>query len=165
MSKLGVFIDVGDQFFRIQKKWDSKKLNYQTYYNKAKEFGEIARAIAYGTQLNKSASKFMSCLHHIGFEPKYRDMEEGQWYNWSVGIAVDIMNLVNHNKIDIVVIGMSVKEIVPLVTNIKNKGIKVIVMGCTIHEELKEAADHWVELDISFLGQPELITETNNITN
>ena len=106
-NRVGIFVDVGDQFFRINKKWVGRKLNYQTYFDRAKEFGDVARAIAYGTQMNRNATKFISCLHHIGFEPKYKDMEEGQWYNWSVGISVDIMNLVNHNKVDTVVIGMS----------------------------------------------------------
>lgn len=160
--RVGVFVDVGEQFFRINKKWEGRKLDYQKYYDKAKEFGEISRAIAYGTQINKNASKFKSCLYYIGFEPKYKDMETNQWYNWAVGISVDIMNLVNHNKIDTVIIGVGVKDIVPLVNCIKDKGVKVIVMGCSIHNELKEAADHWIEIGENMLSDKNNITENNS---
>ena len=158
-SRVGVFVDVGDQFFRINKKWEGRKLDYQAYFDKAKEFGSVTRAFAYGTQMNRNATKFISCLHHIGFEPKYKDMEAGQWFNWLVGICVDIMNLVNYNKIDTVVIGLSLKDIVPLVNCIKDKGIKVIVMSCGIHKDLKEAADHWVEINEDMLSDNINITD------
>lgn len=159
-DRVGIFVDVGDQFFRINKKWEGRKLNYQAYYDKAKEFGSITRAIAYGTQMNRNATKFISCLHHIGFEPKYRDIEEGQWFNWSVGIAVDIMNLVSHDKIDTAVIGMSLKDIVPVITCIKDRGIKTVVISCGIHKELKLATDHWFEITETMLSEPINITNS-----
>jgi uncharacterized LabA/DUF88 family protein len=164
MQRLGIFVDVGDQFFRINKKWEGEKLDYQKYYDKCKEFGEVVRAIAYGTQINKNATKFISCLHHIGFEPKYREMETGQWYNWSVGISIDIMNLVNHDKVDTVVIGLSIKDIVPLVNCIKDKGIKVVVMSCSIHKELRDICDHWIEISEDMLSDKNNITEAENIS-
>jgi uncharacterized protein (TIGR00288 family) len=161
-SRVGVFVDVGDQFFRISKKWEGRKLNYQSYFDKAAEFGEVTRAIAYGTQMKRNATKFIACLHHIGFEPKYKDIEEGQWYTWSVGIAMDIMNLVNHNKIDVVILGISLKDIVPLITNVKERGVKVIVMSCGIHRELREAADRWIEIDENMLSEMDSITESDD---
>jgi uncharacterized protein (TIGR00288 family) len=161
MAEVGVFVDVGDQFFRINKKWPDRKLNYQAYYDKCKSFGNVVRAIAYGTQINRNATKFINCLHHIGFEPKYKDVEEGQWHNWCVGIAVDILNLVNNNKLDVVIIGMSLKDIIPIIGSIKEKGVKVIVISCGIHKELKEAADQWIE----FTEEEFLLNETVNITN
>jgi uncharacterized protein (TIGR00288 family) len=159
--RVGIFIEVGDQFFRINKKWEGRKLNYQAYYDKCKEFGEVARAFAYGTQINKNATKFISCLHHIGFEPKYKDMEGTQWHNWAVGISVDIMNLVTNNKIDCVVLGMSTKDMVPLVNCVKEKGVKVIVMSCNINYELKEAADQWIEVSENLLSEKNNILESN----
>lgn len=162
-SRIGIFVDVGDQFFRIDKKWEGRKLNYQIFYDRCKEYGSITRAFAYGTQVNKNATKFISCLHHIGFEPKYKDMEEGQWYSWSVGIAVDIMNLVNHDKIDTVIMGMSMKEVIPLVNCIKDKGVKVIVMSCGIHKDLKTAADMFIEINEEMLStpDPQIVNENN----
>jgi len=159
MNRVGVFVDIGDQFFRINKKWSGRKLDYEKYYTKCKDFGEIVRAAAYGTQINKNATKFIAYLHHIGFEPRYKDMEVGQWYSWSFGLCVDIINLVTNGKIDTLILGMSNKECIPLVNSIKEKGVKVIVMSCGIHKELKSAADRWVELS------EELLSETVNITN
>ena len=151
-KRIGVFVDIGDQFFRVSRKWEGERLSYEAFYNKAIEYGNITRAVAYGTQIGKSGTNFINCLSYIGYEPKFKDIEkEGQWFNWAVGISVDIMNCVNNHKIDTVILGASYKDIVPLILCIKDKGIKVIVIGCCANRELKLVADEYVEVTKNML--------------
>ena len=150
-NRVGVFIDVGNQFYCINKKWPSRKLNYEKYLTQTKTFGTIARAFAYGTQVNNTASRFIVALHHLGYEPQYKQVEKKVWYSWCVGIAMDIVRLVINNKVDTIIIGSSDRSIAPVISWAKEQGIQVIVMGCGINKELKTVCDRWIEINDSML--------------
>lgn len=153
VSKVCVFVDVGNQFYCINKKWPGRKLNYEIYMGKCTQFGEIARAFAYGTQVENSASKFISCLHHIGYEPNYRTVEKNSWYSWDVGISIDIVRQVAHDKCDVIIIGNSNRTIVPVIMWAKERGVRVIIMACGINVEVREACDQWIEIKDDMLEQ------------
>jgi uncharacterized LabA/DUF88 family protein len=150
-SKVMVFIDVGNQFYCISKRWPGKKLDYKKYLDRAATFGNVDRALAYGTKIDDNANSFITALHHMGFEPQYRLVEKNSWYDWDVGIAMDIVRLID--KTDTVIIGNSNKSIAPVISWAKKQGIRVIVMGCGINKELKEECDQWIEIDESMLEQ------------
>lgn len=149
--QVGVFIDIGNQFHCVQKKWPGKKLNYEEYLHKAKTFGSIFRAFAYGTQVEDTAAKFITALRHIGFDPQYKEVDKGAWYSWNVGIAVDIVRYVIHNKIDIIVLGSSDRGMDSIISWAKEQGVRVIVMGCSINKDLKNVCDQWVEISENML--------------
>jgi len=159
--RLGIFVDVNDQFFRINKKWEGRKLDYKKYYNLATDYGEVCRALAYGTQIEKTANKFISCLYHIGFEPKYKTVEENKWFNWSVGIAIDMAQLAS--RIDTAILGVSNKDIIPAVTYMQDRGVRMIIIGVGINKELKEVADHWIELDEEMLENKINLISDNSV--
>ena len=157
MSKVGLFVDIEDQFFRVNKKWPDRKLNYEAYYQKAKEFGEVTRAIAYGTEIGENSNNFISCLHHIGFEPRFKFVEKGEWFNWAVGITVDIIRLIDN--FDIVVIGATCRDLTPLVKYLKETQVKTIIFSCGVNRELKLASDEAYEITEDMLEAKISITE------
>ncbi len=111
MHSIGVFVDVGNQFYCVNKKWNGRKIDYDKYLAIAREGGNeeggrLHRAFAFGTQIDNSAVKFVSCLKHIGFIPMYRDVPQGSWYDWAVGITVELFR--HHQKLDEVVLGSSI---------------------------------------------------------
>lgn len=152
-ARVGVFVDVSNQFYCINKRWPGRKLNYEAYRAKAETFGTIVRAFAYGTQIDDSASKFISCLYHFGFEPQYKNIEKDNWYCWDVGIAMDMVRM--HEKLDIVVLGTSNKSMAPVISYLKEKGVRVVVMGCGISREVKDTCDEWIEIKEVMLEQEE----------
>lgn len=160
LSKVCVFIDVKNQFYTINKKWNNRKLNYEKYLDKCKQFGEISRAFAYGTQIDKVASKFISCLHHIGYEPNFKEIEQHTWYCWDVGITIEIVNQITHKRCDVIILGTSNRTLIPAILWAKAQGIRVIVMGCGIHNDIREACDEWVEIKEDMLEVSNAITET-----
>jgi uncharacterized protein (TIGR00288 family) len=150
-SRVSVFVDVGNQFYCINKKWPGRKLNYEKYLEKTKTFGTLGRAFAYGTQVDDTAAKFITALHHLGFEPQYKQVEKNVWYSWNVGMAMDIVRLVTNNKTDTIIIGNSDRSLSPVISWAKEKGVRVIVIACGINKELKLSCDRWVEIDEAML--------------
>ncbi|KKK91517.1 hypothetical protein LCGC14_2712150 [marine sediment metagenome] len=150
-NRVGVFIDVGNQYYCINKKWLGRKLNYEKYLDAAKVFGPVVRAFAYGTQVEGVAVNFITVLHHLGYEPQYKTVEKKVWYSWNVGMAMDIVRLVTNNKIDVVVMGNSDNNMVPVISWAREKGIKVIITGCGINKELKQVCDRWIEINEGML--------------
>ena len=144
MNRVGVFVDVGNQFFTINKKWEGRKLDYEAYKAKASTFGTVVRAFAYGTQIENSAAKFIACLHHFGYEPQYKSIERNNWYSWDVGMAMDMVRV--SDKIDVAVVGSSSRSIAPALQYLREKGIRVVVLGCGINKDVKEACDQWIEI-------------------
>ena len=150
-NRVAVFVDVGNQFYCINKKWEGRKLNYEEYKKRATTFGNIVRAFAYGTQIEGAASKFISCLYHLGFEPQYKTVEKNNWYSWDVGMAMDMVRMCE--KIDVAIIGNSSRTIAPAISYLREKGIRVIVVGCGISKEVKDACDQWVEITEEMLEE------------
>jgi uncharacterized protein (TIGR00288 family) len=150
-SKVSVFVDVGNQFYCINKKWQGRKLNYEKYLAKANTFGSVTRAFAYGTQVEDAAAKFITALHHLGFEPQYRQVEKNVWYSWNVGIAMDIVRLVTNDRTDTIILGHSDKSMAHVISWAKEKGVRVIVIGCGISKDIKNECDSWIEIDDSML--------------
>jgi len=150
-KKVAVFIDVSNQFYTINKKWEGRKLDYSKYKRKCEEYGTILRAFAYGTQIEGTASKFISCLFHIDFEPKYETVEKNNWYVWDVGMAMDMVRM--SDKVDTVIIGSSANTMTHVISYLKEKGIRVIVMGCGLSRKIKDSCDQYIEITEDYLEQ------------
>lgn len=153
INRVSVFVDVSNQYYCINKKWPGRKLNYERYLEKAKTFGSICRAFAYGTQVDDAAAKFITALHHLGYQAKYKQVEKNAWYSWAVGIAMDIVRLISNDKTDVVIIGNSDRTLAPVISWAKEHGVRVIVMACGINKDLKNTSDRWLEIDESMLEE------------
>lgn len=150
-NKVCVFVDVGNQYHTINKKWEGGKLNYVEYLRKASTYGTVKRAFAYGTQVDDTAAKFITALHHMGYEPQYKQVDKNTWFSWGVGIAMEIVRQVTNDKVDVIILGASGREMAPAVRWAREKGVRVIIIGCGINKELKNACDSWIEIDESML--------------
>jgi hypothetical protein len=154
MDKVGVFIDCNDQFFRVGKKYgDKRKLNYSKYLEKCAEYGEVVRAIAYGSQIEHSADKFCNSLSHIGFDINYLEVEPGKWHDWGVGISVDVIRIATLLSLDHVILGVSSRSLVPLYPYLKDRGIKIHTLAVGIAKELKRASTSWEDLGEEYLEE------------
>jgi uncharacterized LabA/DUF88 family protein len=169
---IGVFVDVSNIFYCVGKKFNGRKLDYEKYLEVAVGQDDILyRAIAFGIQVESEATKFITCLRHLGFEAKYKrprviqtsesDRREYRRISWNVGLALDIVRIVSNNKLDTVVIGSSDPELLHLVEWVKERGIRCEILACGISKELKDCADIWKEIGEDLLEQP-ITNQTNN---
>ncbi len=156
MKKVGVFADVSNLWFCINKKFDKNRLNYAAFLEYAIRDGELYRAYAYGAQMEKEASPFLNRLVDLGFTTKYKrpkvfrsEGQEVRKADWDVGLAMDVVRLLP--RIDVCVIGTGDGDLTPLVEYVQKSGVLVHIIGCNISYELKEVADICTEIDESLL--------------
>ncbi len=149
MMTVGLFVDVNNLFYCLGKKFEGRRLDYSKYYELAKGENMMYRAIAYGTQYSDDSIKFITCLRHLQFETKFRQPiqvkdKHPRKVSPNVAIAMDIVRL--QNKLDVVVLGSSEPELVPLVNWIRDSGRKCHILSAGISKELKSVADSWSEI-------------------
>lgn len=152
MSKVAVFVDVGNLYYCIGKKFEARKLDYRQYMECCKEFGEIHQAFAYGNQTKEVAKGFIHCLQQIGFNTKFTEPNVRKPRNrtdWGCSIAVDVANVIE--RVDTIILGSSSGDLEPIVTYSKAKGANVIVIAAGINQRLKKSCSRYVEITESLL--------------
>jgi uncharacterized LabA/DUF88 family protein len=166
MKSLGVFVDVNNIYSCVNKRFEARKLDYQKYLSKTlsilpgSDYG-LYRAFAYGTQLQDEASVFINALRHYGFEPKYRTPKHfDRKVDWNVGISMDVVRVMD--KLDIVVLGSSNADLVPLIDWTKERGILCIVHACNIPKALRDSADRWIEITEDLLEDRSAIIKNDS---
>lgn len=157
MKRIGVFVDVSNLYYCIGKKFDKRKLDYKKYLEFVKDFGQIVKSVAYGSQANNEAVGFITCLEHTGYQTKFKTVKrEGEYrrnVDWDVGISMDIVNMIE--RLDIVILGTADGDLAPLVKWATDKGVDVIVLACGVSRELRNVASQVIEIPESLLETPE----------
>ena len=149
LQRIGIFIDVANQYYCVGKKWEGRKLNYESYLEVAQGDAIRIRAIAYGNQDSDEAVYFIGALKHAGYETKYltstvdskNQIRKG---DWKIGIALDIVRMLS--RLDIVVLGSSDPDMVPVIKYIQEHGAIAKVVACGISRDLKDAANSYHEI-------------------
>ena len=153
--QIGLFVDISNVYYCVGKKYGGRKVNYYSYYDYVKSLGNIQKAIAYGSQMDGEAEKFISRLRHIGFTPKYKKPKtyRGEEFvrkaDWDVGITVDMIQMMD--AFDTVVLGAADGDMTPAVRFLCERGKNIIVLACGISRELKDNATNCIEIPESML--------------
>lgn len=156
MKRIGVFVDVSNLYYCINKKFEKRKLDYRKYLAYVKDLGEVTRAIAYGCHVNDEAKGFIHCLRETGYQTKFKAVksyhgETGlrRKADWDVGIAIDIVRMID--RFDMLVLGTADGDLEPAVEWCMSQGKDVLVLACGISKDLKERATEFIEIPESFL--------------
>ncbi len=154
-TTVGVFVDTSDLYHRIRRKFNGK-LCYDSYYEKVAELGTVQQAFAYGIQTDNEAGGFITCLKMAGFDVRFkrpRTMKIGdreiKRCDWGIGITIDIVKTINH--LNLIVLGTSNPDFIPLIRWIKDQGVKITILASCIPKSLKDVADNVIEIDEEFL--------------
>lgn len=154
MKSVGVFVDISNLYYSINKKFPGKKLHYKKYLREALQGHFQHRAIAYISQSPEEAPAFIQCLQYFGYQTKCKTNppeSTKKRVHWELAIAMDVVR--NIDKLDIVIIGSSNVELVPLLEWVREKGVKCVVMACGIEVAIIEKADYCCEIDEEFFEQ------------
>lgn len=161
LKMCGLFVDIGNLYYCIGKKFLTKnKLDYAQYMAFAAGDHAVYCAKAFGTEISSEAVKFKTCLRHYGWEPIYKSVrvnenpktgaKEFRKTSWNVGIAMEVVRHIE--KLDIVIIGSSDAELVPMVDWVRQQGRECVVVACGISKELKAAASSFLEITEQLLS-------------
>lgn len=158
MKRIGVFVDVSNIYYCISKKYEHRKLDYKKYLEFLRDFGDLTKVIAYGSQMNNEAAGFIHCLQKIGFQTKFKavktynqEIDFKRKADWDVGIAMDIVTMIN--RFDMIILGSADGDLEPLVDWVTRRGVDVIVLACGISRDLKERATQYIEIPESLLEE------------
>jgi len=152
MKRVAVFVDVGNLYYCISKKFEARKLDYRAYMECCKTFGELYQCNAYGNQTKDEATGFIHCLQQIGFNTHFFEPDDRKpWkrVNWNCGITVDIVNLID--RVDTIILGSADGDLEPVVDWARSKGAAVNIVATGISHRLKRNCTQYVELSEDML--------------
>ncbi len=156
MKRIGVFVDISNLYYCVEKKY-KKKIDYSKYISYIKDLGAVDVQIAYAAVLGNESQPFLHALKELGFEVKTKTPKEYAMANGGVKhkcdhdvqMAMDIVN--QHENLDQVVLGSADGDMTPVVQWLKDRRISTVVLACGISRELRECAKLGVEIPPSML--------------
>ena len=159
-----MFIDLGNLYFCVSKKWPGRRLDLNKLYLFLRERcgDKIVRAVAYGTEQEDEAKGFKGYLRGAGFDPKFKRhyfKEGGDTYrtDWGIGLTLDVVSMVE--RVDCIMFCTANPEYRPLLEWLKTKGVRAIVCACGISKQLRAEADECVEITENLLLEQEATCE------
>lgn len=155
-------VDIGNLYHTIGSRFENKHLDYKKLLAKAHDFGQVERAIAYGSQLGQEATGFIACIKNFGYEVRYKRHQTApdsrvivRKAEWDVGIAVDMIRFAG--RYNTLILGSVDTDLIPAIQFVRETGVRVVCIGCTIPSEIKEL------VDIPFEISDELLQEKSHV--
>jgi hypothetical protein len=152
--KTGLFVDVANLYFCINKKFPTRKVNYKEYMQfvlEATDNPEKFEALAFVCKFDDEADAFVRKLNATGFSVESIISPKNKSVSLTTNIIVSI--LYSMNRFDRIVIGSASKEFLPFISYLKNMDKEVVVVACGICNEVRNAASSYFELDETHLEE------------
>ena len=107
--------------------------------------------------MSSQASGFIYCLKQMGFQAKYKTPKTYQGdgerikrkADWDVGIAMDIVNMID--RFDMIILGTGDGDMLPVVQWAMQKGVDVIMFASGISKDLRDHATKCIEIPESLM--------------
>jgi uncharacterized LabA/DUF88 family protein len=151
-QRVGVFIDTQNLYHSAKNLYHAR-VNFGNVLKDSVADRRLIRAKAYVVTTDSGEEKgFFEALAKIGIETKTKDLQiffgGAKKADWDVGMAVDAITM--SPKLDTVVLFTGDGDFVPLVDYLKIHAgcqVEVASFGRSTSGRLKEAADHFLDLD------------------
>lgn len=151
-QRVGVFIDTQNLYHSAKNLYHAR-VNFGNVLDDAVAGRKLIRARAYMvTTESGEETAFLDALTKMGIEPKTKDLQVfyggAKKADWDVGLAVDAITAAP--KLDTIILFTGDGDFVPLVEYLKIHAgcqVEVVSFGRSSSGKLKEAADHFNDLD------------------
>jgi uncharacterized LabA/DUF88 family protein len=152
-QRVGVFVDVQNLYYSARNIYGAR-VNFNEVLKAAVADRKLIRAIAYVVKADMPEEHtFFEALEKAGFEVKSKDLQTfaggHQKGDWDVGIAIDIIKLMN--KLDVVVLCSGDGDYAPLLEYLQMTGqfTETVAFGKSCSSKIKELTDYFIDLDES----------------
>lgn len=166
MNNAALFVDVGNLYYSVSKRFDQRKLDYNKLMDKASQLCPIERAFAYGSQSNNEAVGFISCLDSFGYETKYKNHKLSEdktkilkRVDWDVGIAVDIVRM--SDRVNTIILGSNDSDLIPIIEWVKAKGLRCFILACNVPYVMRQACDRSFEITDDLLEETQTVAQVS----
>lgn len=151
-QRVGVFIDTQNLYHSAKNIYHAR-VNFGNVLKDSVADRRLIRARAYMvTTESGEETAFLEALTKMGIEPKTKELQVfyggSKKADWDVGLAVDAITV--SSKLDTVILFTGDGDFVPLVDYLKVHAgcqVEVVSFGRSTSAKLKEAADHFLDLD------------------
>jgi len=150
-QRVGVFVDVQNLYYSARNIYNAR-VKFNEILEAAVGNRKLVRAIAYVIKADMPEEHtFFDALEKAGFEVKMKELQTfaggHQKGDWDVGIAMDIIKLMN--KLDVVVLCSGDGDFVPLLEYLQMTGqlTETIAFGKSCSGKIKELTDNFIDLD------------------
>lgn len=136
---IGLFVDFNSTYRGVMGKFRFQRPSYQGFLDKAKEFGNVVHANAYGIQAGNQ-QHFVTALEAIGYRiiTKRVQVAKKRDYHYCVQMTLDVMESLN--VCDAIVIVSVDHNLSPLLREIVAEDAQLVLIGADIPIEMKMAA-------------------------
>ena len=152
MKKAGVFLDVSNLYYCLQKKYN-RKLDYAKYLAYIADLYEPSNVFAYVALRGNQNLGFIHALEKLGMTIRSREVKEfgdgKRKCDLDVEIVLDMVNTAP--KMDVCVLGTADGDLAPAVNWLTGRSVDTIVMGCGISADLKNVARSVIEIPHTLL--------------
>lgn len=152
-KRLGIFVDGQNVYYSARLHY-GKRLDYKKLLLTLTRDRHLVKAVCYIVeQPSVDQENFINMLRYSGYAIRSRNLirraDGSLKANWDVGMATDIINLIEKNNLDIVVLVTCDGDFTDLLKLLKPKGIRVEVAGFPYNTamELKEIADEFYQIE------------------
>lgn len=149
MPRVGIFVDVQNMFYAAREK--NARLDFEALLAAASEDRQVVRAVAYLVETKEiDQTAFIHLLQMKAYEVKRKPLrirqDRSAKGNWDLEMALDAMTTAE--QLDVVVLVTGDGDFVPLVRQLKLRGLRVEVYGFprSTAPDLREAADRFVPI-------------------
>ena len=150
-QRVGVFVDVQNLYYSARNIYNSR-VKFNEVLNAAVAGRKLIRAIAYCVKADMPEEHtFFEALEKAGFEVKIKELQTfaggHQKGDWDVGIAMDIIKLMN--KLDVVVLASGDGDYIPLLEYLQIQGVRVelVSFGKSTSSKMRDLVDYYLDLD------------------
>ena len=151
-QRVGVFIDTQNLYHSAKNLYHAR-VNFGNVLDDSVAERRLIRARAYlVTTETGEESAFLDALTKMGIEAKTKDLQifygGAKKADWDVGLAVDAITA--SEKLDTIILFTGDGDFIPLVEYLKIHAgcqVEVVSFGRSTSGKLKEAADHFHDLD------------------
>jgi len=151
-QRVGVFIDTQNLYHSAKNLYHAR-VNFGNVLKDAVAGRRLIRARAYVVTTESGEEKgFFEALGKIGIETRTKDLQiffgGAKKADWDVGMAVDAITM--SPKLDTVILFTGDGDFVPLIEYLRTHGgcqVEVVSFGRSTSLRLKEATDHFLDLD------------------
>ena len=150
-QRVGVFVDVQNLYYSARNMYNAR-VKFNEVLEAAVAGRKLIRAIAYCVKADMPEEHtFFEALEKAGFEVKMKELQTfaggHQKGDWDVGIAMDIIKLMN--KLDVIVLCSGDGDYLPLLEYLQMSGqfTETLAFGKSCSGKIKEVTDYFIDLD------------------
>ncbi|MDR3642935.1 MAG: NYN domain-containing protein [Candidatus Doudnabacteria bacterium] len=150
-QRVGVFVDIQNLYYSARNMYNAR-VKFNEVLEAAVAGRKLIRAIAYVVKADMPEEHtFFEALEKAGFEVKIKELQTfaggHQKGDWDVGIAMDIVKLMN--KLDVVVLASGDGDYAPLLEYLQMSGqfTETLAFGKSCSGKIKLLTDYFIDLD------------------